>query len=339
MDKIRIGLLGTGLIGRQIYKLATESEYFEIIAIADNTEPEIIRHLINADLPLASRTYLEGKYLINKNNKTHILQSSNSNEIPWGSFDIDFIIDTIGQCSTRSGLQQHIDNGAKRIILASFPTEDIDRVILFGINENDIKREDKIISSGSETATAAALAIKILTSKYDIEHVSFTSVHTYNNDEQQKHVANNGFPATLYGAHNIFPSSTPALSWIQKLLPQTEGLMTAYALSTPVQHGSMLDMSFSMRTPNRDLIEFKKAYIEYTNSNPNLVGFSEDPIVSSDVISSPLSLLVDLKGSMRVGTRLFKLIGWHGSLGHAHRITQLMVNYSDIDKADHAEVL
>ena len=115
--------------------------------------------------------------------------------------------------------------------------------------------------------------------------------------------------------------------------------MTAYALSTPVQHGSMLDMSFPMLTPNRDLIEFKKAYIEYTNSNPNLVGFSEDPIVSSDVISSPLSLLVDLKGSMRVGTRLFKLIGWHGSLGHAHRITQLMVNYSDIDKADHAEVL
>ena len=110
MDKIRIGLLGTGLIGRQIYKLATESEYFEIIAIADNTEPEIIRHLINADLPLASRTCLEGKYLINKNNKTHLLQSSNSNEIPWGSFDIDFIIDTIGQCSTRSGLQQHIDN-------------------------------------------------------------------------------------------------------------------------------------------------------------------------------------------------------------------------------------
>ena len=81
-------------------------------------------------------------------------------------------------------------------------------------------------------------------------------------------------------------------------------------------------------------------FIVYNELNyPNLVGFSEDPIVSSDVISSPLSLLVDLKGSMRVGTRLFKLIGWHGSLGHAHRITQLMVNYSDIDKADHAEVL
>lgn len=331
MSRIRIGMMGLGQVGRQIFKLALKDESFDVAAISDIGRPDILRHLLDKDMGHSGEVSLEDNYLVGSNSRTRLLSAEKPGEIPWDVFEVDFVIDATGRFRSHADLAPHLDAGAARVVTSMLPVDEIDRVVLFGVNHEDIQSGDRIVSAGSASTTATALALKILSDRYPIEHASMTSVHAYTSDQSLQDYAGADYRRSRSGASNIIPNDSPALRWIQELMPQLQGRMTAYALNVPVQTGSMLDITVSLKDRAADIDSVRKLFIEAAQAQPELIETTADPIVSSDVRGCGKSLLVDLKGCMPAGARMLKILAWHESLGHARRILDVIQAYAKLD--------
>ena len=331
MSRIRIGMMGLGQVGRQIYKLALEDNNFDVVAISDIGRPDILRHLLDKEIGRDGEVQLEDNHLLCAGSRTRLMPAEHPSEIPWDIFEVDFVIDATGRFRSRADLAPHLQSGARRVVTSMLPVDDIDRVILFGVNHEQIERRDRVVSAGSASTTATALALRILQDKYEIEHASMTSVHAYTSDQSLQDYAGADFRRSRSGARNIIPNDTPALHWIQKLMPQLQGRMTAYALNVPVQTGSMLDITVSLKNREANFDTVRKLFVKAAQAMPELIETTDDPIVSSDVRNCSKSLLVDLKGSMPAGSRMLKILAWHESLGHARRILDVIQEYSKLD--------
>ncbi len=339
MSPIRIGLMGLGHIGRQIYQLATQDDRFEVVAISDIGQPEILCHLLNQAKGKKDSVQLVKNYLVNNDCRSRLMSADHPTEIPWDVFDTDFVIDATGRFRSVKELTPHLTNGAKRVICSSLPKHTADRVVLVGVNESEMQTSDRIVSAGSGSTTAAALALKTIAGRFEIRHTSMTSVHAYTSDQSLQDYAGEDYRRSRSGAENIIPNSTPALEWIQKSLPAVNGKMTGFALNVPVQHGSMLDINVALANSDVPLDDIRKLYIEAASKAPSLIATTKEPIVSSDVKASPHSLLVDLLGCMAAGSHLYKIMGWHSTLGHAHRILDVVVGYNDLDNINKSEAV
>ena len=331
MKKIRLGLMGFGRIGRQLYRLSLDDESFDIVAISDVGNPDVLRHLLSKMLPGDPAVTLEGNYLVGPRGRTRMMPDEHPTEIPWDLFDVDFVIDATGRYRTVAQLQPHIDNGARRVILSTLPESAIDRVVIPGVNEAEAAPGDRIVSAGSASTTAAALALNIMAKSFPIDHASMTSVHAYTSDQRLQDYAGTDYRRSRSGSENIIPNATPALDWIPRILPGLAGRFSAYALNVPVQVGSMLDLTLALQTDDVDTEAVNSVFVAAAKAEPRLVDTVSDPIVSSDIKGSAMSLIVDLQGTLKAGTRTIKILGWHETLGHARRILDVASLYRSMD--------
>ncbi len=330
MAGMRIGLLGLGRLGRQLYELALGDCRYEVAAVAESGQPEVLCHLLQNSLAEQAETRLNSNYLVCGGMESRLITAEHTEEIPWDAFDIDIVIDTSGHHYTADQVQPHVDNGAKRVLLSALPAGEIDRVILSGINEDTAAVGDRVVSAGSSSTTAAALALQTILGAFRVEHASITSVHAYTSDQKLQDDAGQDYRRSRSGATNIIPNDTPALAWVQRCLPEIEGRLTGYALNVPVQIGSMLDINVSMVEPVEDVGVIRELFIEAEKNMPHLIETTNEPVVSSDVKGNPRSLLVDLRGTTRPGARLVKILAWHETLGHAHRMLDVASLYHDL---------
>lgn len=333
MDKIRLGLMGFGRIGRQIYRLSLDDDAFDIVAISDVGSPDILHHLLTKTLSRDGVVTLEGNYLRGPNGRTRMLQAKQPNEIPWDLFDVDVVIDATGRYRTVRELRPHLENGARRVIISTLPESDIDRVLISGVNEKDASSSDRIVSAGSGSTTAAALVLKVVGDRFLLEHASMTSVHAFTSDQRLQDYASSDYRRSRSGSENIIPNQTPALTWIPRILGGLAGRFTAYALNVPVQVGSMLDLTLVFQTPDIETEAINALFREAANTSPGYIETVEDPIVSSDIKGSSASVILDLQATLKAGTHTFKVLGWHETLGHARRILDVASLYSKIDRA------
>ena len=330
MSRIRIGLMGLGRIGRQIYRLALEDSRFEVVAISDIGNPEVLCHLLNRSMSKKLDIRLESNYLVSNGIRTRLMPAVHPTEIPWDVFGVDVVIDATARFRSAEELQPHLDNGAGRVILSVLPDSEIDRVILAGVNDSTATAKDRIVSAGSGSTTATALALKVISEAFEINHATMTSVHAYTSDQSLQDYAGPDYRRSRSGAKNIIPNVTPALEWVQRSLPQIDGRLSAYALNVPVQFGSMLDVTVSLAEPLEDIEQIRKLFISAEKNMPGLIETTNEPIVSSDVKGRGCSLLVDLQGTMKAGGHMAKLIAWHETLGHAHRILDVAAMYHEL---------
>jgi len=329
---IKIGLMGFGQIGRQIYKRTLASDAFDIVAISDIGQPEILCHLLDVTLGHRKEIALEGNYLVGTRARTRIMSADRPGEIPWDIFGVDVVIDVTGRFRSTAELEPHLDNGAPRVISSTLPREELDRVVLYGVNENEALASDRIISAGSASTTGAALLVKVMAEQFTLEHASMTSVHSYTSDQSLADYAGADYRRSRSGAENIIPNETPALTWVQRVLPDMAGKMTAYALNVPIQSGSMLDVTFALRDPLADVTPVHEAMTRAAARLPDLIETTTDPIVSCDVRGNTHSLLVDLDATMLAGKRMVKIIAWHESLAHAQRVLDIVAHYDRLDQ-------
>jgi len=278
MNPIRIGIMGFGGIGRQIYKLAASDSRFDVVAVADIGQPEILEHLLDVTMGHTGEVELQGNYLVGPSDRTRLMPTNEPREIPWDMFEVDVVIDATGRFRSAAELKPHVQNGAKRVFTSTLPEGEIDRVVLYGVNQQDIGIADQIVSAGSGSTTATALALRVIGERYAIEHASMTSVHAYTSDQSLQDYAGADYRRSRSGAENIIPNATPALLWLQKLMPQLDGKLTGYALNVPVQVGSMLDITVSLQQPPETIEELRKLFISAADQNPGVIGTVDDPI-------------------------------------------------------------
>lgn len=333
MNKIRVGLMGFGEIPRHIYRLCLNRNDIEIVAIADLGRPEILHYLLVAETKGGIDVKLDGNFLVSKNGKARLVMGGEPGDIPWDVFNVDVVVDGTGKYKSREFMQRHYHAGAKRVILSNLPTDDIDRVVVMGVNDRSIKKSDKLISAGSATTNASAILLKIFNDAFGVDYAMLTTVHSYTSDQPLRDKAGSDFRRSRSAAENIIPNETPSPKWIQKIMPEFKGKVEGSALNVPVPNGSLLDLTLIFKNNDVSLEMINDAVQKYANKLPEIVEMMEDPIVSSDVIGDTHSVVFDKRASIKSSGRMIKTLTWyHAAMAMAARIIDLISAYENLNK-------
>lgn len=336
-EKIRVGVMGLGQIGRQIYQLALENDDIEIVAVAEIGRPEIIEYLLKSDSLDEPTCELRDNYLISKKFRTRMLQLARPGEVPWDVLGVDCIVDATGRYRRREHMEAHLRAGAGRVILTYLPAEPIDRVLIPGINERTAASSDKLISAGSATTNAFALMLQSLDQALGVECASMTTVHCYTSDQSLQDYAHEDFRRSRSAAENIIPNNNESARWVELVLPKFAGKLSGYALNVPVQRGSLLDVNCVMRDESVSVAQVNDAMRAAAAARPELIAVTDDPIVSSDVIGCRQSLVFDSRATIKAGKKIVKALAWYESLGHACRALDVVRHYSHLGEAGGAK--
>ena len=333
---INIALFGFGRIGRNIFRLGYDNPNYNFVAVSDFGSPEALHYLLSRDSvhgSMKDKVTLKKNHLIVKDQSARIIRGGKPGNIPWDAFDVDVVIDATGQSLTGKELELHLEAGAKRVFTTKNPKEIIDRYVIPGINEETIKPEDKVVSTTSSTTQVLALMVKMLDEKFGLEKAMMTTVHAYTADQPLADAAGIDLRRSRSAAENIIPNTTTAPEIIQQIMPKFKGKIDGIAFNVPVPNGSCVDLTTQlMKTPTID--EANLAIKDYAKNSLNgIVGYTADPIVSSDVSGRKETMVFDEKATMITKDALLKTLCWYDNgWGFSKRILEMIDAYAKMEE-------
>lgn len=327
---LRIGLMGFGRTGRQLFDLSAACDDLEIVAIADIGRADLLLYLLRSEVREPERYTLDGNFLCGPRSRARLMSTDTPAEMPWDIFDVDLVIDATGVYRSAAALSDHLRGGAPRVLVRSLPEDEIDRIVIPGINEDSVDPADRLISAGSATTTALCLLLDTLAKEFVIECGSLTTVHAYTSDQALQDYAGGDYRRSRSAARNIIPNVHDAGHWLGHVLPSFAGKIQTSTLNVPVQVGSLLDVSLVMDDPGVSAEDINRVMRAGAAAQPERIGVVEDPIVSSDVVGSELSLLFDAQGTMRAGEHFIKTLSWYENRGHAKRMLEVARLYGGL---------
>lgn len=313
---IKVAINGFGRIGRLVFRLMDNDPEFEIVAINDLTDAEQLAYLLKYDTN--HRNYkvdeisFDKDYLIVGNKRIKVLAITDPSKLPWGELGVDEVFECTGRFTSEEDAKMHITAGAKKVIISA-PAKGNVKTIVYNVNHNILDGSEQVISAASCTTNCLAPVVKVLNDTFKIEKGYMTTVHAYTNDQVILDVAHKkGIMARRgrAGAMNIVPSSTGAASAIGLVIPELNGKLDGSALRVPTPTGSVVDLTLEL---GRNVTKEEVNSALKNNTNETL-GFTLDPIVSSDIIGSTLGSLVDglLTNVLEVnGKQLVKVVAWY----------------------------
>ena len=313
---IKVAINGFGRIGRLVFRIMEEDSEFNVVAINDLTDSEQLAYLLKYDT--SHRKYLENdisydeENIIVKGRKIRIYKEMDPSKLPWGDLGIDAVYECTGKFTDKDKALAHITAGAKKVIISAPAKGDL-KTIVFGVNENIIDGSEEVISAASCTTNCLAPVVNVLNKEFGINKGYMTTVHAYTNDQSILDLAHPKGAKSRRGraaAANIIPSSTGAASALGKVIPELDGKLDGSALRVPVTTGSVVDLSLelSKKVTREDINDVFKKYQNDT------LGYTEDPIVSSDIIGDSHGGVVDglLTDVLETDTGdLVKVVAWY----------------------------
>ena len=313
---VRVAINGFGRIGRLVFRLMEEDSEFEVVAINDLTDAEQLAYLLKYDTN--HRNYRVDEIsskddsIIVGGRSIKVYAEKDPSVLPWSDLDIDVVFECTGHFTDKDKAMAHINAGAKKVIISAPAKGDL-KTIVYNVNHDTLTGDEQIISAASCTTNCLAPVLNVIEKNFGIEKGYMTTVHAYTNDQVTLDVAHPKGINSRRGracAANIVPASTGAASAIGKVIPSLEGKMQGTAMRVPVSTGSVVDLVLELKR-NTSVEEINKVLKE--NSNETL-GYTEDPIVSSDVIGSLYGGVVDslLTSINEVdGKQLVKIVAWY----------------------------
>ena len=333
---LRLGVMGFGQTGRQLFDIASASDDVQVVAIADIGRPQILHYLLQSESDRPGDYALEGNFLVSPTQRSRIMSIDTPEEMPWDIFEVDMVIDATGIYRSEAHMQAHLAGGARRVMIRSLPEDVIDRIVIPGINGDAIDARDRMISAASPTTSALALLLHILGEAFVIECASMTTVHAYTSDQTLQDYAGSDYRRSRSAPKNIIPNGHDAGRWLGHILPSFAGKVHTSALNVPVQEGCLLDTTLVLDRDDVSAEAINEAMRSGAGRFPGTVAVVEDPIVSSDVLGSDLSLLFDARGTLRAGEHFIKTLGWYETRGHAARMLEVAQLYAALDAAQEA---
>ena len=334
-NKINIALFGFGRIGRNLFRLGYDNPKYNFVAISDFGSAEALHYLLVRDSihgSMKDDVELDGNHLLVKEQKPRIISGGEPGNITWDAFNVDIVIDATGRFLKRDELSAHLDSGAKRVLISRNPKDDIDRYVIPGINESSIHSSDKIISTTSSTTQVLALMLKMLDEEFGIQRAMMTTVHAYTSDQPLADAAGVDLRRSRSAVENIIPNTTGAPSIVEELMPQFSGKVDGIAFNVPVPNGSCVDLTTELnRMPSIE--EANNAIKKYSDTSmKGIVGYTSDPIVSSDVIGREETMVYDEKATMITKDSLLKTLCWYDNgWGFASRILDVVDAYAALE--------
>ncbi len=325
----RVGLMGFGRIGRNVFRLLTADGHVEVAAIADIADPAALTYLLKYDSiygRFPKPVELDDSTLVVDGKAIPFINAKEPGDVNWADYGVDVVIQATGKYRTREWCEKHITAGAERVIMASTPETPGDvPILLRGINDDILTPELRVVSLGSNTSNALAPILRIIDQTWGLERAYFTTVHAFTNQARLADVPTSSFRSSRAAGENIIPASTNSPEILTEVMPELAGKLSAMALNVPVPDGSTVDLVAFVRTPTTTEQVNETVRKEVAAHYAGLIEFVEDPIVSSDVIGSSQSGNFDSLATLVIDDTMIKAIVWFDNgWGYSVRIVEVL---------------
>jgi len=327
MKKIRLGINGFGRIGRTVFRIVREREDMEIVAINDLYAPAALAYLLRYDTVMGifpEEIKAERGALVVGGDKVPLSQEKDPARLPWGETGAEIVIEATGVFRERAKLEPQLKAGAMRIILTVPPKDEVDAIVVLGVNDSALTPSVRIVSNASCTTNCLAPVAMVLDEKFGIDRGFMTTVHAYTNDQRLADVPHKDHRRARAAATNLIPTTTGAARAVGKVLPKLKGRLDGLAVRVPVPDGSVVELVVRLdRDTDRD--EVNRAMKEAAARRlSKILEYCEEPIVSSDIIGNPHSSIFDALSTRRVGPREVRVLSWYDNeWGYSHRVVDL----------------
>lgn len=326
---MRVAINGFGRIGRAVFRLLNSREGVEVAAINDLADPEALAYLLRHDTvmgPFQGYAEVADGEMKTRFQKVKMLQEADPEQLPWADMGVDYVVEATGRFRKRDQIASHIRAGAKKVLLTVPAKDEIDATIVMGVNTEDLKPEHLIVSNASCTTNCLAPLAYVLDKEFGIERGLMTTVHAYTNDQRLADVPHTDWRRSRAAAENTIPTTTGAARAVGRVLPNLAGKLDGMAIRVPIPDGSVVDLVTIMKT-DVTAQQVKDAVREAAAGDRlrDILKYSEDPLVSSDIVGDPHSSIFDAEYTHVIDGRMLKTLSWYDNeWGYSNRVVDLL---------------
>ena len=327
---VKVGINGFGRIGRNVFRAAhAAGADLEFVAVNDLTDPETLAHLLKYDSSVGrfpGEVSVEGDTISVDGAPLKVLSERDPGALPWGDLGVDVVIESTGFFTARADAAKHLSAGAKKVIISA-PAKEPDVTVALGVNfDSDYDRDNHhVISNASCTTNCLAPFAKVLNDSFGIEHGLMTTIHAYTSDQRLQDMPHKDLRRARAAAVNLIPTTTGAAKAVGLVLPELNGKLNGLAVRAPVITGSVVDLVFTPSRPTDP--DAVNAAIKEAAEGPlkGILSYTEDEIVSTDIIGDPHSSIFDAGQTMAIGDgKLIKAVSWYDNeWGYSNRCVEL----------------
>ena len=323
---MKIAINGFGRIGRLVFKAALENN-IDVVGINDLTNNKTLAHLLKYDSihGIYDKRVSSNNKGINVNGKKiPIFAETDPEKLPWKKLNVDIVVESTGRFLTKELASKHIKAGAKKVLLSAPAKDQKIKTIVLGVNDKQIKKTDKILSNASCTTNSIAPIIKIIHDKFKIKSGLLTTIHSYTADQKLVDAPHKDLRRSRSAAMNIIPTSTGAAIAVTKVIPSLKGKLDGKAIRVPTADGSITDLTINVSKKTtvkeiNDIIKLSSKKIK------KIIEYSEDELVSTDIINNKHSAIFDSKLTQVLDGTLVKIFSWYDNeVGYSNRMIDLL---------------
>jgi glyceraldehyde 3-phosphate dehydrogenase len=330
---VRVGINGFGRIGRNVFRAAMAAgagaQQIEWVAVNDLTDAATLAHLFKYDSilgPYPGEVTLEGDTIHIDGKPLKVLAERDPGALPWGELGVDVVIESTGFFTDRESAAKHLAGGAKKVVISA-PATDPDATVVLGVNFDEVydpARHD-VISNASCTTNCLAPVAKVIHDTVGIDHGLMTTIHAYTADQRLQDMPHKDLRRARAAAINLIPASTGAAKAIGLVIPELKGRLNGFAVRAPVPTGSVVDLTVVCRRETS--VEELNGALQAAAGGPmkGILQYTEDPIVSSDIVTSPYSSILDSKLTSVMQGTMAKVVAWYDNeWGYSNRVVDLV---------------
>jgi glyceraldehyde 3-phosphate dehydrogenase (phosphorylating) len=327
---VKVGINGFGRIGRNVFRAAhAAGADLEFVAVNDLTDPETLAHLLKYDSSVGrfpGEVSVDGDTISVDGAPLKVLSERDPAALPWGNLGVDVVIESTGFFTARGDAAKHLDAGAKKVIISA-PAKEPDVTVALGVNfDSDYDRDNHhVISNASCTTNCLAPFAKVLNDAFGIEHGLMTTIHAYTSDQRLQDMPHKDLRRARAAAVNLIPTTTGAAKAVGLVLPELNGKLNGLAVRAPVITGSVVDLVFTPSRPTDPAAV--NAAIKEAAEGPlkGILSYTEDEIVSTDIVGDPHSSIFDAGQTMAIGDgKMIKAVSWYDNeWGYSNRCVEL----------------
>ncbi|MCW3001282.1 MAG: gap [Conexibacter sp.] len=327
---LRVGINGFGRIGRNLFRAAqAKNADIEWVAVNDLTDSKTLAHLLKYDSilgPYPGTVEVSDSGIVVDGKELKVLAERDPADLPWGDLGVDVVIESTGFFTKRADAAKHLEAGAKKVIISA-PASDEDITVVLGVNfDRYDKDEHHVISNASCTTNCLAPFAKVVNDGIGIKHGLMTTIHAYTADQNLQDAPHKDLRRARAAAVNLVPTSTGAAKAVGLVLPELNGKLHGFAVRAPIPTGSLVDLTFEAdrETSVEEVNELFKSKAD-TGDLAGILQYTEDPIVSSDIVTNPYSSIVDGGLTAVLDGTLVKVVSWYDNeWGYSNRLVDLV---------------
>lgn len=324
---IKIGINGFGRIGRVVFRIMAKNPNFKVVAVNDLLDVDTLAYYLKYDSVFGrfdgTIEVVDGHLVVN-GNTIRVTAERNPSDINWGQLDVDVVVESTGFFLTKEKAEEHIKGGAKKVILSA-PSKDDTKMFVFGVNHDELTKDYNIISNASCTTNCLTPLLKVLQDNFGVAEGLMTTIHSITGNQNTVDTAGKDLRRGRAGAHNIIPSTTGAAKAATKIMPILKGKVNGMAMRVPTLDGSVVDLTVRLEKAT-SLDEIKAKVKEAANGKmKGVLEYTEEHIVSSDIIGNPNTSIFDVASCMELNANFYKLVTWYDNeWGYSSQLVKMI---------------